>query len=51
LVELHVTATELEELVADPGRHRAWAGVIADLAAQYARRDLLLVGLDAPAER
>ncbi|HEU0088694.1 MAG TPA: hypothetical protein VFQ77_13785 [Pseudonocardiaceae bacterium] len=35
IVELHLPATLLTELAADPGAAGPWAAVIADLAAQY----------------
>ena len=47
IVELHVSAAQLRHLAGRPSRHRAWAGIIADLADQYAHRDVLLADLDA----
>jgi hypothetical protein len=46
-VELHLPVALLTELAADPAASGEWAGVIADVAAQYARRKQLLAGLDA----
>jgi len=39
VVEIHVPATLLAELAADPASCREWAGVVADIAGQYAQRD------------
>jgi hypothetical protein len=50
IVELHLPATLLSELAADPTTSGEWAGVIADIAAQYARRDQLLAALDGTPE-
>ncbi len=46
LVEIHVPVALLEELVAAPARCGAWSGVVADIAAQYARRDQVAACLD-----
>jgi hypothetical protein len=46
VVELHLTATTLAQLAADPGRCGGWVRVITDIAAQYARKDAILAGLD-----
>ncbi len=46
-MELHLPVALLTELAADPAASGDWAGVIADVAAQYARRKQLLAGLDA----
>ncbi|MGI9003048.1 MAG: DUF222 domain-containing protein [Pseudonocardia sp.] len=35
IVELQITAAQLDELVAEPGSCDGWAGVIADVAAQH----------------
>lgn len=47
IVELHVPDDLLRELAADPGVCGEWAGVVADIAAQHARRDQRLQDLDA----
>lgn len=47
IVELHITATQLAELAANPERCGEWAGVIADLARQHTQRDQLRQQLDA----
>ena len=46
IVELHLPVALLEQLVAVPMRCGSWAGIVADLAAQYARRDQLNGDLD-----
>jgi hypothetical protein len=46
VVELHLTATTLAQLAADPGRCGGWARVITDIAAQYTLKDATLAGLD-----
>ena len=46
IVELHLTADRLRTLAAQSDRHPTWAGVIADLAEQYARREQTLTALD-----
>jgi hypothetical protein len=46
IVELQVPATQLRQLVAHDRVAPDWAGVIADIAAQFARRDELLAALD-----
>jgi hypothetical protein len=46
IAELHVPATLLSEMAADPAACGEWAGVVADLAGQYARCDQLLTALD-----
>jgi hypothetical protein len=52
IVELHLPVALLTELAADPAACGQWAAVIADLAAQHARRKQLLAALDAtPAAR
>jgi hypothetical protein len=47
IVELHVPATLLHELTADPTVCGGWAEVIADIAAQHANRERHLADLDA----
>jgi hypothetical protein len=47
IVELHVPAALLDELAVDPSACGEWAGVVADLAGQYARREQLQAPLDA----
>ena len=46
IVELQLPAAQLRELVAAGQIAPAWAGVVADIAAHYARRDELLATLD-----
>jgi hypothetical protein len=46
VVELHLTATTLTQLAADPGRCGGWARVITDIATQYTHKDATLAGLD-----
>nr|MBA2323405.1 HNH endonuclease [Pseudonocardiales bacterium] len=46
IVELHVPASLLERLSTHAGDYGRWAGVIADIAAQYADRDRSLAALD-----
>ena len=46
IVELHIPATLLTQLTADPDAHGEWAPVIADIALQYTRR-----GTAAPGNR
>jgi Domain of unknown function (DUF222) len=46
VVELHLTAATLAQLVTDPDRCGGWVRVITDIAAQYARKDATLAGLD-----
>jgi hypothetical protein len=47
VVELHVPATVLERLAADTRICGPWAAVVADIAAQFDRRDELRARLDA----
>lgn len=52
VVELHVPQALLEELAADPSICGEWAGLVADIARQHARRADHLRDLDAhPGER
>ncbi len=52
IVELHVPATMLRELAAEPHRCGHWAAVVADIAAQHADREHHLADLDArPGDR
>jgi hypothetical protein len=46
IVELQVPATQLHQLIAHERVAPDWTGVVADIAAQYARRDELLAALD-----
>jgi hypothetical protein len=46
VVELHLTATTLAQLAADPGGCGGWARVITDIATQYTLKDATLAGLD-----
>ena len=46
IVELHLSETLLAELAADPASCGQWAGVVADIAGQYARREQLVAALD-----
>jgi hypothetical protein len=50
IVELQMTATQLTQLAQQAGTEQGpaedWAGVVADLTAQFARRDTLLAALD-----
>ena len=46
VVEIHIPATLLNRLDQDAATCGDWAAVIADLAAQYARRDELTAALD-----
>ncbi len=47
VVELHISATDLSRLAAEPDTHREWAPVIADLSRRYADRHRLLAALNA----
>jgi hypothetical protein len=47
VVELHIPATLLAELAGDAETCGEWAGVIADIARQYTRRDQLTAALAA----
>ena len=51
VVEFHVPAAELPRLAAEAHRYPEWAGVIADVIGQYARRAELQAGLDAHPDR
>jgi hypothetical protein len=47
---VHIPAVLLDELIADPSRCRGWGAIVADIAAQHAKRAHHLVDLDAHPE-